>query len=92
MLGAESAQRLRRLRRVVGLRRFRGAWPELETLGIVLLALQRLEQPTAIERLTPLRACAHLRWRPAAWRRVAASRAGVLAGVTAGAAVSTYGV
>jgi hypothetical protein len=40
----------------------------------------------------PLRACAHLRWRPAAWRRVAASRAGVLAGVTPGAAVSTYGV
>jgi hypothetical protein len=54
MLGAESAQRLRRLRRVVGLRRFRGAWPELEALGIVLLALQPLEQPTAIERLIPL--------------------------------------
>jgi Sigma-70 region 2 len=40
----------------------------------------------------PLRACARLRWRPAAWRRVAASCAGVLAGVTPGAAVSTYGV
>ena len=46
-------------------------YEELEALEMVPLALQRLGQPTTIERRSPPRACAHLRWRPAAWRRAA---------------------
>jgi hypothetical protein len=65
---------------------------ELEALGIVRLALQRLGQPTAIERLIPSTSlCApSLETSSVETRRHLPCR--VLAGVTAGAAVSTYGV
>jgi hypothetical protein len=65
---------------------------ELQALGIVRLALQRLGQPTAIQRLLPsMSLCApSLEISSVQTSRRLPCR--VLAGVTAGAAVSTYGV
>jgi hypothetical protein len=65
---------------------------ELEALEIVPLALQRLGQPTAIERPIPSTSLCAPSLETSSLETSRRFPCWVLAGVTAGAAVSTYGV
>ena len=65
---------------------------ELEALGIVPLALRRLGQPTAIERPIPSTSPCASSLETSNLETSRRFPCRVLAGVTAGAAVSTYGV
>jgi hypothetical protein len=65
---------------------------ELEALGIVVLALQRLGQPAAIERLIPLDELVRTFARDQQLETSSRFPCWVLAGVTAGGAISSYGV
>jgi hypothetical protein len=65
---------------------------EPQALGIVRLALQRLGQPTAIQRLLPSMSWCAPSLETSSVQTSRRLPCRVLAGVTAGAAVSTYGV
>src|SRR5215217_231521 len=65
---------------------------ELKALGIVLLALQRLGQPTAIQQPIPSTSLCAPSLETSSVETSRRLPCRVLAGVTAGAAVSTYGV